>query len=255
MLGHAHGHALPSRGGEVLADEIGPDGQLAVPAIDHDGELDGLRPSEVDQGVEGRAHRPTREEHVVDEHHRLALDGERDVGGLDDGPAQVQVVPIERDVERTHGHAGPIDGRDLRGQPPRQSDAARAQAHERHVGRAAVALQDLVGDAGEGAIEGGSVEDFRLLAELRRRAAGTHRLSLRASQGPLKGKDVSNSDHSTRGGLPLSTPCRSCVAGCRARPGRSAGRARCRPLTWGRRSSRPACRRARRTRPSPGRLP
>src|SRR5437867_8955624 len=49
---------LAARRREVLAHVVGTDRQLAVPAIDEHGELDRLRPPEVDEGVHGGAHRP-----------------------------------------------------------------------------------------------------------------------------------------------------------------------------------------------------
>src|SRR5712692_1766427 len=44
VLAHPHGDTLARGGGQVLADVIGSDRQLAVPAIDQDRELDHARP-------------------------------------------------------------------------------------------------------------------------------------------------------------------------------------------------------------------
>src|SRR5439155_24226079 len=52
---------LAPRGREILADVVGPDRQLAVAAVDQDGELDRLWPAEVDQRVHRGAHRPAGE--------------------------------------------------------------------------------------------------------------------------------------------------------------------------------------------------
>src|SRR5258706_16151776 len=48
VLLEPHRHTLAPGRRQVLADEIRPDRQLAMPAIDQDGELDRARPSEVD---------------------------------------------------------------------------------------------------------------------------------------------------------------------------------------------------------------
>ena len=60
--------------GHVLADEVGADRQLAVPAVDQHGQLHGARPAEVAQRVERGAHRPAGEEDVVDEDDEPVVD-------------------------------------------------------------------------------------------------------------------------------------------------------------------------------------
>src|SRR5262249_58271307 len=168
------------------ADVGGADGQLAVRSVDEDRELHGLRPAEIDDGVERRADRPSREEHVVDEDDGLALDGERNLRAAHHGdPAHAEVVAVERDVERADGERRAVDAGDGGGKPLGEGDAASAQPHEGQVLGAAVALQDLVGDTGEGSVEGGFVENLRLVSKA---TSVGHRLSLRASRGSLKGR-------------------------------------------------------------------
>src|SRR5437667_406540 len=81
------------------------------------------------------------------------------------------------------------------------------QPDEREVLGAAVLLQDLVGDAGEGPVERGLVEDLRFLPVAWWGAA--HLLSLRASPGSLKGKHLIDSRHSTWRAPPVSTSPRA----------------------------------------------
>ena len=69
-LGDAHADALARGRGQVLADVVGPDGQLAVAAVHEDRELHGRRPPVVEQGVDGGADGAPRVEHVVDEDDR-----------------------------------------------------------------------------------------------------------------------------------------------------------------------------------------
>src|SRR5688500_12398241 len=121
-----------------------------------------IRPPEIDEGVEGGADGAAREQDVVDQHHRLVLDRERDIGAAHDRrSAQVEIVAIERDVEGSYGKGGAVDGGHLDGQPPGQGHAARAKANESNVLGTAVLLDDLVGDPRERAIEGSGVENLR----------------------------------------------------------------------------------------------
>ena len=69
MLAEHDGHDLPAARGQVLADVVGADGQLAMAAVDEDGQADDARAAEVHQGVHGGADGPAGEEHVVDEDH------------------------------------------------------------------------------------------------------------------------------------------------------------------------------------------
>ena len=63
--------------GQVLADEVGADRQLAVAAVDEHGELHGAGPAVLGDGVEGGAHGAAGEQHVVDEHDGGAVEVDR----------------------------------------------------------------------------------------------------------------------------------------------------------------------------------
>ena len=134
-------------GGDVLADVVGADRQLAVSAVDQDGELDGLGPAEVDECVHRRADRAARVEDVVDEHDDLPVD----VGDPDRGErrrlAQADVVAVEADVERAGRDVDALDLGDLLREALRQVDAAGQDPDEHDPGGALVALDDLVSDA------------------------------------------------------------------------------------------------------------
>src|SRR5262245_20892732 len=204
VLAQPYRHRLPPRGGQVLADEVGTDGELSMTAVDQDRQLDHRGPAEIDDSVQGGPDGTAREKHVIDEDDGLALDAERNVGPSDDGgAAQIEVVPVERDVEGADRQACPVDGGDLPGQPPGDGDPSRPETDEGQVAGAGVALEDLVGDAGESPVEGGFVENLRLLAQAWRRAG--HDLSLRASRGSLKGKGKRIDCHSTCRRFRLST--------------------------------------------------
>ena len=66
------------------------------------------------------------------------------------GRVLAQVVAIHRDVERAERHLGALDLGDPLGDPAGEVDAAGGDAEEDESLGALVALEDLVGDAGEG---------------------------------------------------------------------------------------------------------
>ena len=111
-LDELHLDALVSPRRKVLADVVGADRQLAVTAIDEHGELNAGGPTELEKRVDRRPDRPARVQDVVDEHHGHSLDRERDARGADDRLAtrcactfsHVDVVAVERDVERADGN-------------------------------------------------------------------------------------------------------------------------------------------------------
>jgi len=165
VLAEQHGHRLAAARGQILADVVGTDGQLAVAAVHQDREPDDARTPEIHEGVHGGADRPAGEEHVVDQHHRAALDREADLGAAHDGlrGLEAEVVAVEGDVERAHRGLGALDRRDLGPDALGEGHPAGLDAHQGHVLAAAGLLDDLVGDAGEGPVEPGLVEDLRLL--------------------------------------------------------------------------------------------
>ena len=135
-------------------------------AVDEDGEADDARPAEVHEGVHGGADRAAREQHVVDEDHDAALHGEADLGaahlrllGL-----EAEVVAVERDVEGAHGRLRRLDRLDLLGDALGERLPARLDADEGDLVDALGLLDDLVGDAGQRAVERDLVEDLGLVA-------------------------------------------------------------------------------------------
>ena len=117
---------LDQGGGQVLADEVGADRQLAVAAVDQHREPDGPRAADVVHRVERGADRAAGEQHVVDEHDDLAVDAAvRDLGGQQGaGRPHPQVVAVHRHVERADGDVDALDGGDLGGDALGERDAA-----------------------------------------------------------------------------------------------------------------------------------
>ena len=75
-----HRDDFPLGSRHVLANEVSADRQFAVPAVHHDGQLDRLRPTEVNQCVHRRTDGAPGEEHVVDENHHFPRDFHRNIG-------------------------------------------------------------------------------------------------------------------------------------------------------------------------------
>ena len=149
-LGEPDAHVLGQLGGEVLADVVGADRQLAVPAVDHHRQLHRAGSSELGQRVEGGAHRAAGEEDVVDEHDRLAGEVDRHLGRPERlHRPQPDVVAVEGDVERADRHRDALDLLDGRRQALGDRQTPGVEADEEDVAGAVVALDDLVGDPGE----------------------------------------------------------------------------------------------------------
>src|ERR1700681_4869461 len=74
VLHHEDLDPLRVRGGDVLADVVRTDGQLAMSAVDEDRQLDGLRPAKVHQCVHRRPRCPAVMDHVVNQDDDLAID-------------------------------------------------------------------------------------------------------------------------------------------------------------------------------------
>ena len=163
----AHLHALVERGGQVLADVVGLDGQLAVAAVHEDDQLNRLRPPEIDESVERRARRPPGVEHVVHQQNLASVDGKRNLRAAYDRlrPHGVphQVVAVERDVEGAGRHLVAGDLLDLPGQAPGERHAAAAHADEREIvnklAAGSIAFEDFVSDAGKAAADAVRIHD------------------------------------------------------------------------------------------------
>ena len=157
--------------GQVLADVVGLDRQLAVAAVHQHDELNRLGPAEIDQRVERRARRAAGVEHVVHQQDLRVVDREGNLGAahhrLRADRVPHQIVAVERDVERAGRHLVAGDLLDARGPGAwRCGTPRRAHADEREVVDAFVAFDDFVGDAGEGAADAVRIHDDGHVAPL-----------------------------------------------------------------------------------------
>src|SRR5919106_2473764 len=159
--------ALAAGGGQVLADVVGTDRQLAVAAVGEDRELDAGRAAVVEERLDRGADRPTGVEDVVDEDAGPALQREVELGGTDERlrvpggltGADLDVVPVEGDVDGADRHLDAGALLDQPAQPVGEWHAARVDADERHPLEVVVALDDLVGDPRQRPLDRVGVEE------------------------------------------------------------------------------------------------
>jgi hypothetical protein len=146
---------------------VGADRELAVPAVDEYGEPDRRGPAEVVHRVQRGPDRAAGEEHVVDEDHDLAVDPAWWHLGVVGAAGRVlaEVVAVHRDVERADRDLGPLDLRDPLADPAREVYTAGRDAEQHQVIEALVALEDLVGDAGQCPGDVTGVQDGSSLGE------------------------------------------------------------------------------------------
>ena len=70
-----------------------------------------------------------------------------------------EIVTVHGDVERTDGHGMAPDGFQQSGEAPGQRNAALLDADERHFAARFMALRDFMSDPGQGAVDGGGIEN------------------------------------------------------------------------------------------------
>src|SRR5581483_6180889 len=223
-------HALVARGGQVLADVVGADRQLAVAAVGEDGELYARRPAVLEQRVDRGADRATRVEDVVDEDDGAPLELEVEPRLAHDRlrplrrarATHVDVVAVEGDVELAERELDAGALLDHRADALGERDAAGVDPYECDRVEVVVVLDDLVRDAAERAGDGFGVEQ-----DLRRRPDGMvrHSTPFRPRWTGLKGRCGTTLAHLGGRSLPPA------------------------PVPAGRRASRAAGRRVRRTAP------
>src|SRR5690606_21779659 len=127
-------------------DDVGMDRKLPTASIDQYRERDVRRAAEVRQFIERRTNGAAGVEHIVHYHHALAGYVAGQVCSAEYGPRpdSLEVVAIERDVERTAWHLDVLvlvdQPHDSRG----ERDTAPLHAHEHKVIRAIRELDDLI---------------------------------------------------------------------------------------------------------------
>ena len=128
--------------------------------VDEDRELHGPRPADVAQRVQSRADGASGVEDIVDEDDQGAVDAPLRNGGVLEGTGrlEVEVVAVERDVQRAVRDRDAGEFVDLLSQPRGQGDAPGGDAEEDDFRRTGWIIQsglldDLMGDAGDGSTD------------------------------------------------------------------------------------------------------
>lgn len=157
-------HHLAARGGDVLADIVGADGQLAVAAIDEHGQLDRPGTAEREDRLDRRAGGAAGVDHVVAEHDVAIghVERQRGASGLGLLGDVAEIVAVESDVQTAAGHVLVLDLMDVAADTLGERLAPAADADEDDVVNPAVVLVDLVGNAHERAAHRRLVHDLCL---------------------------------------------------------------------------------------------
>src|SRR5205823_11501012 len=140
-LDELHLDALVAMRGEVLADVVGADRQLAVAAVGEHRELHAGGATVVEQRLDRGADRAPRVENVVDEHARHPVEREVELRVPDErlgvlgrlSPADVNVVTVEGDVKLAERDFAPGEVGNAPAQAVRERDAARVDADKREL--------------------------------------------------------------------------------------------------------------------------
>ena len=143
-----HVDALVEVGPGFDSDEIRLDRQFAMATIHEHSELHCLGSAVVVEGVQRGPGSASREEHVIDEDHCLALKIERDAGGVHhERTAVVEVVTVHRNIQLTMGDRMTPDSFEHRDQPLTEVPSAALDADEGESFSGRIPLGDFMGDA------------------------------------------------------------------------------------------------------------
>src|SRR5690349_9410935 len=158
-----HVHPLPAIHFHLFANDIRLDRELAPAPIDQHAERDPLGAPEVGELVERGAHGPSGIEHVVDDHHVLAVQVAGDPRLADDGlgPDRFEVVAIEGDIEGAAGEDHALVFLDERRDPFGQLHTAPLDADEHEIGGAMRQLEHFDGHTLKRPRQGAGVQDDR----------------------------------------------------------------------------------------------
>jgi hypothetical protein len=153
-------HTLARCDSDCLSHDIGVNWELAPSTIHENGQSDSRRPPKVCKLVEGSANCASGVEHIVNYDDVAVVETPWELGLSDDRTRTdgLQVVAVERYVERTLRNCRPLGFLQNGGEHPRQLYAAALYADKYKVLSSTVQLDDLVGHALEGSGYGAAVE-------------------------------------------------------------------------------------------------
>src|SRR6266850_738401 len=146
---HQDTNFLMDRCGDVFPDVIRLDGELSMTPVDHDGELNSRRSSEIDQLIESCANRPSRIQDIVDKDDVLTGHIERDDGPLEERLLTLppEIIPIERDIQKAELQLFVFELLNFLDEPSGEELPPRADAHDRDRVSALIVFQNFVRQA------------------------------------------------------------------------------------------------------------
>src|SRR4051795_123256 len=156
-LDELHLNALAAGGRKVFADVVGPDRELAMPAVDEACELDAGGPAVLEEGLDRGPDRAAGVEDVVHEDTRHAFERKVELRRFDDGlgvqrplaAADDDIVAMKGDVDAAERDLDAVEVFDQAPEPLGERDAAGLDADEGDGREVTVPLDDLMGDAGD----------------------------------------------------------------------------------------------------------
>src|SRR6202011_1356753 len=164
-LGHHYVHSLFFSHVDFFPDDVRVDRKLASPTIDQHRERYRGGPSKVRQLIERGAHGSARVQHIVHDHDVFSVQIPRQVSRTHDGSRAhgLQIIPVERDVERALRYGNPFSTFDHLHEPVRELDTAPLNSNDDEIISAAVEFHYLDRHSLQGALDGPRVENRRIL--------------------------------------------------------------------------------------------
>src|SRR5208282_996081 len=137
------------------ADKLGFNRHFAMAAVDEHAERNALRAAEIEETVHGGADGAAGVKDVVDEDEVHAIHAESNVGGLENslGRDFREVVAIKRNIQRADGDIDAVDTAHGLRYALCQRYAAATDADQGEMLGAATLLDNLMGQASQGAVD------------------------------------------------------------------------------------------------------
>src|SRR5579863_8163372 len=150
------------------AHEAGFDGKLTMAAVDQYAELDLVGTSLLKKRIHGGSHGTPGVENVIDQHDVLARDRKFHLGFLYNRSSAHgrEIVTIQGDIKRTHGHLSLLDTTDHLSQPLREEYSASTDSDQAEAGCTIIFLDDFVDQSHQRAFDFGRGHQLRLLADV-----------------------------------------------------------------------------------------
>jgi hypothetical protein len=133
---------------------LGLNGHFAVAAVDQDAERNAARTAKVKKAVHGGADGTAGVEHIVNQDQIHAVDGEGDIGRLQDGLRRDfgKIVAVKRDIKGADGNFDAVNAAHGLSDALGKGDAAAADTDQGEMLGAAAFFNDFMGNALQSAV-------------------------------------------------------------------------------------------------------